>query len=268
MYYLQSRWRLEGKELIYYGLRNRAHLFCNTIKPNRRQREILVRLPADLTEAEKQRLGGLLGEQVVEESERRKVPESYEEARFCKSCCANDFMIPGMEFDDEGRCPLCQTADDVRDLRSLVPLVEEIPRARKSRFDAALFYTGGKDSTYLLYELAKVRGLRVLALTWEIPFLSENAKQSIENAKNASGMWNSSPGQYAGRIWIASTGIFTRGTGIPVPARPLPICCSIRSWSQTGSPAFWSETNQYRCSGCITTIWHRDLPTGSLKPGF
>ncbi len=158
-------------------------MFCNTIKPNRRQREILARLPADLTEAEKQRLGGLLGEQVVEESERRKVPESYEEARFCKSCCANDFMIPGMEFDDEGHCPLCQTADDVRDLRSLVPLVEEIPRARKSRFDAALFYTGGKDSTYLLYELAKVRGLRVLALTWEIPFLSENAKQSIENAK-------------------------------------------------------------------------------------
>ena len=61
--------------------------------------------------------------------------------------------------------------------------MEEIPRSKVSRFDIALFYTGGKDSTYMLYSLSKVKGLRVLALTWEIPFMSDSAKASIENAK-------------------------------------------------------------------------------------
>jgi PP-loop superfamily ATP-utilizing enzyme len=63
--------------------------------------------------------------------------------------------------------------------------VEEILHNRKSRFDIALFYTGGKDSSYMLYYLSKVKGLRVLALTWEIPYMSESAASSIENAKKA-----------------------------------------------------------------------------------
>ena len=37
----------------------------------------------------------------------------------------------------------------------------------------------------MLYYLAKVKGLRVLALTWEIPYMSECARKSIENAKKA-----------------------------------------------------------------------------------
>ena len=78
---------------------------------------------------------------------------------------------------------MCQTRKETAHLRSLVPVVEEIPRAKNSRFDVALFYTGGKDSTYLLHHLSKVMGLRVLAMTWEIPFMSDSAKQSIENAK-------------------------------------------------------------------------------------
>lgn len=68
-------------------------------------------------------------------------------------------------------------------MQSLVPLIDEFPTARTSRFDVALFYTGGKASTFLLYHLVKQQNLRVLALTWEIPFLSDSAKASMENAK-------------------------------------------------------------------------------------
>lgn len=57
------------------------------------------------------------------------------------------------------------------------------PKSKKSRFDVAVFYTGGKDSTYLLYYLSKVLKLRVLALTWEIPYMSDSARKSIEGAK-------------------------------------------------------------------------------------
>ena len=185
MYALQSRWKLEGNKLYYYGLRNRGVMFRNTVKLSQKQRAIVAALPKELTEEEKSALGGLLGTQVVPQSEVRKIPKKLSEARYCTSCCANDFILPGLEFDDAGRCPMCQTEEETKGLKSVLPLIDEIPRSKKSRFDVALFYTGGKDSTYLLYYLSKVKGLRVLALTWEIPFISESARASIEGAKRA-----------------------------------------------------------------------------------
>lgn len=183
MYCLQSRWKLEGKALRYYGLRNRRKMFQNRVKLTKRQKAILEALPKELTQAELTVLKPLVGEQVVPPEQVRKIPKSLSEARFCTCCCANDFILPGMEFDEEGRCPMCQTQEETKALKSVLPVVDDIPRSETSRFDVALFYTGGKDSTFLLYYLSKVRGLRVLALTWEIPFLSESAKKSIAQAK-------------------------------------------------------------------------------------
>lgn len=182
-YVLQSRWRLEGRKLHYYGLRNRENLFHNEIRVSKKQAAIIATLPRTLSKPEQRLLGRLLGQQVVPAEQLVKVPTSLGEAHFCTSCCANDFIIPGLEFDQEGRCPMCQTAKETEALQSLVPLIDTFPKARKSRFDVALFYTGGKDSTFLLYHLAKEQNLRVLALTWEIPFISASAKASIEHAK-------------------------------------------------------------------------------------
>ena len=183
MYYLQSRWKLENRTLHYYGLRNFPNLFQNEIKVSKKQAEILASLPRELNPRELSLLKKFIGKQVVPETQRKSIPKSLSEATFCASCCANDFIIPGIEFDESGLCPMCQTAEEVKDLKSVVPIVEDIPRSKKSRFDIALFYTGGKDSTYLLYYLSKVKGLRVLALTWEIPYMSESAAKSIANAK-------------------------------------------------------------------------------------
>ena len=183
MYHLQSRWRLEGRVLRYYGLRNKPDLLRNTVRLSRKQKSVLERLPCELTDKEKKLLGGLIGVQVVPAEEKRRIPASFAEAQFCRTCIANDFMIPGLEFDGDGLCPVCQSAEDTKDLRSILPVMNTFPRSKRSRFDVAVFYTGGKDSTYVLYYLSKVLGLRVLALTWEIPFMSDCARQSMENAK-------------------------------------------------------------------------------------
>lgn len=183
MYYIQSRWKLENKKLHYYGLRNARNMFRNDIAVSKKQADILATLPRELNRQELSVLGNLIGKQVVSEHDRKYIPQKLSEATFCTGCCANDFIIPGMEFDDQGLCPMCQTKDNVKHLKSVVPLLEEIPCSQKSRFDIALFYTGGKDSTYMLYYLSKVKGLRVLALTWEIPYISDSAAKSIENAK-------------------------------------------------------------------------------------
>ena len=184
MYHLQSRWRLEYNILRYYGLRNRPDLFRNTVKLNSRQRAIIQRLPCELTPDEVRTLKGLAGVQVVPTKDVRAVPASLSEATFCRTCIANDFMIPGLELDGDGHCPICQSAEKTKKLRSVVPVMNTFPKAKRSRFDVAVFYTGGKDSTYVLYYLSKVLGLRVLALTWEIPYMSDSARMSIENAKD------------------------------------------------------------------------------------
>lgn len=182
-YALQSRWVLKDNKLQYYGLRNKENLFKNSVKLNKKQIAIIETLPKDLSGEEKIILKNLIGVQIVEEKDVRKIPTSLKEARFCKSCVANDFIIAGLEFNDEGLCPMCQTADETKNLKAVLPVIKDIPRSKKSRFDIAVFYTGGKDSTYLLYYLSVVKNLRVLALTWEIPFMSETARRSIENAK-------------------------------------------------------------------------------------
>ncbi len=187
MYDIQSRWKLENHTLKYYGLRNLPNLFKNSITLSKRQQEIVAKLPRELTKEEIDALGSLIGVQIVKSESKRKIPASLEEARFCKTCVANDFIIPGLEFDAEGRCPICQSEEQTKKLKSIVPLMNSFPTSKKSRFDIAVFYTGGKDSTYLLYYLSKVLKLRVLALTWEIPYMSDCARKSIENAKRKLG---------------------------------------------------------------------------------
>lgn len=182
-YSLQSRWKQEGSILRYYGLRNKEHMFENTVKLTEKQKNIIEKLPCAITDKELSVLGKLVGNAVVRTEEVRKIPKNLSEARFCANCIANDFIIPGLEFDGNGLCPMCQTKKETEKLKSIVPIKNTFPRSKKSRFDVAVFYTGGKDSTYLLYYLAKVQRLKVLALTWEIPYISDSAKKSIDAAK-------------------------------------------------------------------------------------
>ncbi|MDE7163804.1 MAG: hypothetical protein K2O04_00050 [Clostridiales bacterium] len=183
MYYLQNRWKLENNRLKYYGLRNKPVMFKNVIKLNRAQVKIVEKLPHELDDSELKTIASLLGIQIVDADHLKKTPTSLEEATFCKNCIANDYIIPGLEFDENGLCPMCQTSDETKHLKSVVPIKNTFKKSKKSRFDVAVFYTGGKDSTYLLYYLSKVLGLRVLALTWEIPYISDSASKSIDGAK-------------------------------------------------------------------------------------
>ena len=183
MYYLQSRWKLNGKKLIYYGIRGGDNLNKNVLKLSAKQAQIISSLPCELTEKQLKSIRIAIENRAVGNDEIKPVPTNLSEAVFCKNCCANDFMLPGLQFNGDGLCPMCEHADKTAKLKSVVPVMKDIPKSKKSRFDVAVFYTGGKDSTYLLYYLSEVKKLRVLALYWEIPYASESALASIANAK-------------------------------------------------------------------------------------
>ena len=104
MYDLQNRWKQEGNVLKYYGLKNKQEMFKNIVKLNKKQLEIMKKLPCELSGEEIKILKNLFGNQVVDIADKKVTSKSFEEALFCKRCVANDFMIPGLEFDESGLC--------------------------------------------------------------------------------------------------------------------------------------------------------------------
>lgn len=123
MFYLQNRWKHENNRLQYYGLRNKPDMFKNTVKLNSKQNSIVSKLPCELNENEQKIISNFIGIQVVNESDLKTIPASLEEAQFCKTCISNDYIIPGLEFDADGICPMCQTKEQTAHLKSIVPII-------------------------------------------------------------------------------------------------------------------------------------------------
>ncbi len=187
---LQERWRVKDNFLIYFGLRRQPDTFKNRIKISSRTAAFIdaldgVRCIEEYNEHRITKEIMRLIEQkiIVDINERIIIPDSFSQARFCVKCCANDFVIPGLELDKEGICPICNAYPEIKRLISPLPVINILPETPSARFDVALFYSGGKDSSYLLYYLCRILGLRVLALTWKHPFMSENALNNIQKAK-------------------------------------------------------------------------------------
>lgn len=51
----------------------------------------------------------------------------------------------------------------------------------QKKYDCIVLFTGGKDSCYTLYLLKEIYKLKVLALTWDNGFFSEQHRKNIEN---------------------------------------------------------------------------------------
>jgi predicted PP-loop superfamily ATPase len=104
--------------------------------------------------------------------------------KICTNCILPD-TFPGIHFDDQGVCNFCH------DFKGQAALKEEkqeyyhkfhdlLKQVKgKSEYDATLAYSGGKDSTYTIYLLKEVFKLRVLTITFDNGFLSEQAFKNI-----------------------------------------------------------------------------------------
>lgn len=186
---LQSRWHLEGQDLVYYGLRQPPNLFRQKFRLDRHTALLVASLdgvrPISAYSVTPQFATLLQHGVVVDRSEVRALPRSLDEACYCVHCAANDYAIPGLELDEDGVCPMCRTQKQYGGLKNVIPVLATIPRSPDKKYDAAVFYTGGKDSSYLLYYMSRVLKLRILALCWETPFMSDWARESVDSARKA-----------------------------------------------------------------------------------
>jgi hypothetical protein len=191
---LQYRWKLVRTDgsphLLYYGVRNPP-----------RHHEVLVPVSEEL--AGKLESGAALNDdtpEILALSEQGilvppgKVRQAAtpETMQTCTRCVTNDYVVPGLEFDEEGVCALCRCYELPAPERhsAFATVTEQELRqlgenSHGSRFDAMVLYTGGKDSSFMLWLLARKFGLRVLAVFWDMPYCSEAAYANIHRARTA-----------------------------------------------------------------------------------
>ena len=195
---LQYRWKLIeidcNPHFLYYGVRNVPYQQDNLVMiskdlANRMDLDecIIISQAKDPLSSEIEKLSS---QGILTPPEQKIIPKTQEKMQVCTNCVTNDFVIPGLEFDNNGVCALCQCyALDRKSVQSPFmtitedELKETAAKNIDSRFDVMLFYTGGKDSSYLLWLLARKLGLKVLAAFWNMPYCSEAAYANIIKAK-------------------------------------------------------------------------------------
>jgi N-acetyl sugar amidotransferase len=107
--------------------------------------------------------------------------------RLCTRCVLPS-SYPGLAFDEHGVCSECRSYDRwTENWKSNLPsnkqtLQKICTQAKKKHkeFDALIPFSGGKDSTFVLYTAKKQLGLNCLALTFDNGYLSEYAKNNID----------------------------------------------------------------------------------------
>ncbi|AXB47406.1 condensation domain-containing protein [Amycolatopsis albispora] len=109
--------------------------------------------------------------------------------------CGITGKYPGLTFDDAGVCSLCVLYEENReqidaywgDLSELAPKLRAKAEAAGSEYDCLLLFSGGKDSTYVLYRLVDL-GLRVMTFTFDNGFISTTALRNVEEVTGELGI--------------------------------------------------------------------------------
>ncbi len=103
--------------------------------------------------------------------------------------CGLPSNVPGVEFDDAGVCGTCHSYDRIKDQAAayfrtpddLRAVRDEARAARTGKYDCLHLLSGGKDSTYALYQLVEM-GFEVRTMTLDNGFISEGAKDNVRRS--------------------------------------------------------------------------------------
>jgi hypothetical protein len=102
---------------------------------------------------------------------------------FVRRCtkCVLPGNYPGIQFNKAGICSYCLEFKPHYIGQRRQELQEIIERARKndSKYQCVVPFSGGKDSSYVLYYMRKVCSLRVLAVNFDNGFRSSMARENL-----------------------------------------------------------------------------------------
>lgn len=121
----------------------------------------------------------------------RSVPET---AEYCVRCGLSS-NHPEATLSPDGICNLCESYDRYRDramayfgsMDELRRILFEERDTHRGAYDCLMLLSGGKDSTYVLYQLVEM-GLTPLVFSLDNGFISEGAKANIRRVVDALGL--------------------------------------------------------------------------------
>lgn len=103
--------------------------------------------------------------------------------------------FPGISFDEKGECCFCKKQEvewhEYKGMDALKARIQEVIDnypVKDRQYDAVVGYSGGRDSTYLLYMLKNVLNLRVLAVSLSHDFMPEQTKHNIKDVADKLGV--------------------------------------------------------------------------------
>jgi len=97
--------------------------------------------------------------------------------------CVLPKSTPGIYFDDNGVCNYCHDykLKTVQGEEALLKILNRY-RNKENEYDCMVGVSGGRDSTFLMWKLAHDYKMRLLAVHYDNPFSSKQAKKNLENA--------------------------------------------------------------------------------------
>lgn len=104
----------------------------------------------------------------------------------CKHCLFPSTK-PDLHFDKNGICMACkfteyhEAIDWGKRKEEFFELVDKLKSKSNSGYDCIIAVSGGKDSTYQVYLITKVAGLKPLLVSFEPSYPTEIGKQNLQN---------------------------------------------------------------------------------------
>jgi len=109
-------------------------------------------------------------------------------SRICTNCLLTD-DTPGIHFDENGVCNYCSMYEKMTVLGEdkLLEVLNQY-RDKSKKYDCMIGLSGGRDSTYTLWKLVNDYKLRVIAIHYDNPFTSEQARINMKKATEILGV--------------------------------------------------------------------------------
>jgi len=107
--------------------------------------------------------------------------------KWCSQCLLTD-RFPGISFDNRGVCNVCRECETYESyLKSYFKTRDDFQQiaaefrknSKSEKYDCLLLFSGGKDSSYVLYQLVNM-GLNVLTFTFDNGYISDTAFDNIK----------------------------------------------------------------------------------------
>ncbi|MBE0426213.1 MAG: 7-cyano-7-deazaguanine synthase [Nitrospirae bacterium] len=108
--------------------------------------------------------------------------------RRCSICILPE-VYPNISFDEKGECNFCKTHQKIQFLGKS-KLKEDLLKNKKDKgkYDCLVPVSGGKDSTFVLYQMSKVYQMRVLAFNYDNRLTHPQAQENVRKIVNYLGV--------------------------------------------------------------------------------